>query len=89
MENRLERLWSRFAERNMLRRLIEERFDGVFLIDCATGEIRELGEKFSTELRAGRSTMDGVPTTGSCVIKLYGVSERKEQYDVVYDNSAN
>ena len=61
MENRLERLWSRFAEGNMLRRLIEEHFDGIFLIDCATGEIRELGEKFSTELRAGRSTMDGVP----------------------------
>ena len=61
MENRLERLWSRFAEGNMLRRLIEEHFDGIFLIDCATGEIRELGEKFSTELRAGRNTMDGVP----------------------------
>ncbi len=61
VENRLERLWSRFAEGNMLRRLIEERFDGVFLIDCATGEIRELGEKFSRKLRAGQSTMDGVP----------------------------
>ncbi len=70
MENRLERLWSRFAEGNMLRRLIEERFDGVFLIDCATGEIRELGEKFSTELRAGRSTMDGVPYDRQLRIKL-------------------
>ena len=83
MENRLERLWSRFAEGNMLRRLIEERFDGVFLIDCATGEIRELGEKFSTELRVGQSTMDGVPYDRQLRIKLYGASERKEQYDVV------
>ena len=81
MENRLERLWSRFAEGNMLRRLIEERFDGVFLIDCATGEIRELGEKFSTELRAGRSTMDGVPYDRQLRIKLYGVSEREKQSD--------
>lgn len=61
MENRLERLWGQFAARNLLQRLIEEHFDGVFLVECATGEIRELGEKFSIELRAGRSTMDGVP----------------------------
>ena len=61
MENRLERLWNRLAVGNMLRRLMEEHFDGVFLIECATGEIWELGEKFSVKLRAGRSTMDGVP----------------------------
>ncbi len=61
MENKLERLWSRFAEGSTLRRLMEEHFDGVFLIECATGEIRELGEEFSAELRAGRDTMDGVP----------------------------
>ena len=44
----------------MLRRVIEEHFDGVFLIDCATGKICELGETFSAELRAGNPTMDGV-----------------------------
>ena len=61
MENKLERLWSRLTEGNMLRRVIEEHFDGVFLINCATGEIHELGESFSVELRAGKPTMDGVP----------------------------
>lgn len=61
MENRLERLWNRFAEGSILSRIIEEHFDGVFLIDCASGEIRELGEKLSVGLRAGQPTMDGVP----------------------------
>ena len=61
VENRLKRLWNRLAVGNTLRRLMEEHFDGVFLIECATGEIWELGEKFSAKLRAGRSSMDGVP----------------------------
>ena len=52
------------------------------IVACAEN-MRELGEKFSTELRAGRSTMDGVPYDRQPRIKLYGVSERKEQYDVV------
>ena len=51
------------------------------IVACAEN-VRELGEKFSTELRAGRSTMDGVPYDRQLRIKL-GVSERKEQYDVV------
>ncbi len=61
MENKLERLWERLTEGNTLRQLMEEHFDGVFLIECATGAIRELGEEFSVELRAGRDSMDGVP----------------------------
>ena len=52
------------------------------IVACAEN-VRELGEKFSTELRARRSTMDGVPYDRQLRIKLYGVSERKEQYDVV------
>ena len=61
MENKLERLWERLREGNTLRHLMEEHFDGVFLIECATGVIRELGEELSVELRAGRDSMDGVP----------------------------
>lgn len=61
MEKRAEQLWSRFACGKLLQRLIEEHFDGVFLIECATGKIRELGEEFSVGLRAGQPTMDGVP----------------------------
>ena len=60
MENRLERLWSRFAERNMLRRLIEERFDGVFFDRLCHGRSGSW-ERNSPPERAGRSTMDGVP----------------------------
>ena len=43
----------------MLRRLIEEHFDGVFLIECATGQIWELGEEFSAELRVDGESMNG------------------------------
>lgn len=60
MESRHERLWMRLKEGNLLRRLVEEHFDGVFLIECATGEIWELGETFSAKLRVENRSMDGV-----------------------------
>ena len=61
MENKLERLWTYLKEGDTLRRLVEEHFDGVFLIECATGEIRELGDAFSAKLRVRDKSMDGVP----------------------------
>ena len=60
MENKLERLWTYLKEGDTLRRLVEEHFDGVFLIECATGEIRELGDAFSAKLRVRDKSMDGV-----------------------------
>ena len=61
VEVKMEGLWNRFAEGSILSRLIEEHFDGVFLVECATGTIRELSNKLSAGLRAGQATMDGVP----------------------------
>ena len=60
MESRHERLWMRLKEGNLLRRLVEEHFDGVLLIECATGEIWELGDTFSAKLRVENRSMDGV-----------------------------
>ena len=60
MESKLERLWTYLKEGDTLRRLVEEHFDGVFLIECATGEIRELGDAFSAKLRVRDKSMDGV-----------------------------
>ena len=60
MESRYERLWMRLKEGNLLRRLVEEHFDGVFLIECATGKIWELGDTFSVKLRVENKSMDGV-----------------------------
>ncbi len=59
MESRHERLWMRLKGGNLLRRLVEEHFDGVLLIECATGEIWELGEAFSAKLRVEDKSMDG------------------------------
>lgn len=60
MESRHERLWTRLKEGNLLRRLVEEHFDGVLLIECATGEIWELGDTFSAKFRVENRSMDGV-----------------------------